>query len=46
MGRGNHTPPKKSKEAGSLITSPGIGYMRVAEDENDNNEEDVSTSNP
>ena len=40
------TPPKKSKEAGSLITSPGIGYMRVAGDENDNNEEDVSTSNP
>ena len=34
------TLPKK--KAGCVITSPGIGYLRVAEDENDNVEEDDS----
>ena len=34
------TPPKK--KAGCVITSPGVGYLRVAEDENDNVEEDDS----
>ena len=34
------TPPKK--KAGCVIASPGIGYLRVAEDENDNVEEDDS----
>ena len=34
------TPPKK--KTGCVITSPGIGYLRVAEDENDNVEEDDS----
>ena len=34
------TPPKK--KAGCVITSPGIGYLKLAEDENDNVEEDDS----
>ena len=35
---------KKTKEAGCLITSPGIGYMRVA-DEDEDVEEDETTKN-
>ena len=34
------SPPKK--KAGCVITSPGNGFLRVAEDENDNVEEDDS----
>ena len=34
------THPKK--KAGCVITSPGIGYLKLAEDENDNVEEDDS----
>lgn len=37
--------PKKTKETGGLITSPGIGYMRVADDINEDVEEDEPTKN-